>query len=63
MAASSFSSATTILPSSGVSSAITISPAVAIPSSGNESLSFDVHSSTATINNTSNIAFSHVYLL
>jgi hypothetical protein len=51
----------TILPFGGVSFAATISAAVAIPSSGNESLSFDVHFSVATINNTSAIAFPHVY--
>ena len=55
MAASILSSTATILPSGGVSAA------AAIFSSGNESLSFDVYFSVATINNTSAIAFPHVY--
>jgi hypothetical protein len=62
MAALILFSPATILPSSGVSSASTILPSVAvIPSSGNESLSFGVHSSTTANNNTSDIAFPHVY--
>jgi len=46
MAASILSSTATILPSGGVSAA------AAIFSSGNESLSFDIHSFAVAINNT-----------
>jgi hypothetical protein len=60
-AAPGLSFVATILSSCGVSSAATISAVVAISSSGNESLSFDVHFSVATINNTSAIVFPHVY--
>jgi hypothetical protein len=43
-------------------STVTILPsAAAIPSSGNESLFFGVHSSATAINNTLDIAFPHVY--
>jgi hypothetical protein len=58
-AAPGFSPAEHNLPSDGVfsTSATTISAVVAIPSSGNESISLDVHSSAAAIKNTTAITF------
>jgi hypothetical protein len=62
MAAPIFSSVKHNLPSDGVfsASAATISAVVAIPSSGNESLSLDVHSSAAAIKNTTAITFPNI---
>ena len=57
-----FSPAEHNLPYNGVFSAstATISTTVAIPSSGNESLSLDIHSSVATIKNTMTITFPNI---
>jgi hypothetical protein len=61
-ATSGFSPAEHNLPSDGIFSAstATILAAVAIPSSGNESLSLDVHSSAAAIKNTTAITFPNI---
>jgi hypothetical protein len=61
-AAPGFSPTEHNLPSDGVfsASAATISAVVAIPSSGNESLSLDIHSSAAAIKNTTAITFPNI---